>query len=164
MPNAAAGGEDTAQQTITMEVAEISVLNLSGSPGKLTVFPPQSAGQEPQNAIDGNTFIQYSSTVGFNQQRMLTVRWDLSDAAPTGCVLKLRAEPSGKPNEGSSSGEIILSQDNQTLISGIQSCATGIGAGDGARLFYTLTVIDASLLSPGETQTVTITLTLTDVS
>jgi len=95
---------------------------------------------------------------------MLTARWGLSDTAPAGCVLKLRAEPSGRSNEGKSSGEIILSQDNQTLLTGIRSCATGIGTGDGARLFYTLTVIDASLLLPGDTQTATITLTLTDVS
>ena len=164
MPCWTVRGEDVVKQTVTMSVAEISVLNVSGNPSRLTVLPPQTGGQKPQDATAGNTYIQYSSTVGVNQHRTLTARWGLFDTAPAGCALKLRADPSGKQNEGTSAGEIVLSPDTKTILTDIRSCATGTNSEDGARLFYILSVTDTSLLTPGDTTTATITLTLTDVS
>lgn len=158
------GGEDTAQHTVVMEVAEFSLLNVTGSPGKLTVTPHPNGGQGFQDTVDSSVNIQYSSTVGLNQRRSITARWGLSDSAPAGCLLKVLAVPSGRQNEGFSVGEIALSSENQILLSGIASCATGTGLTDGAVLIYTLKVVDASELVPGELKTASIFLTLTDVT
>jgi hypothetical protein len=157
-------GEETVQQRIVMEVAEISVLAVSGDPGKLTVIPPSSGGQGYQNAVDSSTSIQYSSTVRPNQYRALTVRWGMTGSAPAGCVLKLQAVSSGRLNEGNSTGEIILSLENQIILTGIGSCASGVGPDDGARLVYTLSVVDMTQLSPGESNSATVILTLSDIS
>lgn len=158
------GGEDTAQHTVVMQVAEFSLINVTGSPGKLTVTPHSNGGQGFQDSVDSSVNIQYSSTVGLNQHRTITARWGLSDSAPAGCLLKVLAVPSGRKNEGFSVGERVLSSENQILLSGIGSCATGTGLTDGAVLVYTLTVVDASELVPGELKTASIFLTLTDVT
>jgi len=147
-----------------MTVAEVCVLSISGNPGELIVAPPQSGGELPLDAVDENTFIRYSSTVAASQTRQITVKWGPSDSAPAGCLLNLKAQPSGKTNEGSGSGEITLSDAHQTLVSGIGSCATGTGGSDGARLIYRLAVDDEALLVQGETKTATVLFTLTDVS
>jgi len=158
------GREDTVSHRIVMEVSEFSLLNISGSPGRLTVTPHPDGEQGFQDAVDSSVNIHYTSTVGPGQKRSLTARWGSSDSAPEGCALKVLAVPSGRLNEGFSTGEVTLSSESQIIVSGIASCATGTGMTDGARLVYSLTVVNASELVPGELKTASILLTLTDVT
>jgi hypothetical protein len=158
------GGEDTAQHRIVMQVAEFSLLNVTGSPEELSVIPLHPGVRDFQYAVDSSVNLQYSSTVGLNQHRSITARWGLSDSAPAGCLFKILAVPSGRQNEGFSVGEKVITSENQILLSGIGSCATGTELTDGAVLVYTLTVVDASELVPGELKTASIFLTLTDVT
>lgn len=137
---------------------------MTGSPSELLITNAGSGGDNPLQATDDQSYIQYSSTVSPDTVRSMTVRWEENDAAPSGCALKLTAFPGQESNEGFSTGEIVLSSSPQTLLSNIGSCATGTGPSEGARLTFTLEVVDSSLLKAGERRTVNITFTLTDVS
>ncbi len=147
-----------------MRVAEICIIDVIGNPGELVVYPPSISIKNPKDATDTSTYIQYSSTVSENQGRTLTARWGEIDSAPSGCLLKLQAIPSGRTHEGNSAGEIVLSAMDQILLTGIKSCATGTGPTNGAKLRYTLTVDDPTYLIPGEKKDVTVIYTLTDTS
>ena len=156
--------EDTAEQTLSLRVSEICIVSVSGSPSELLITSAGSGGESPLQASDNQSYIQYSSTVSSDTIRSITVRWADNDAAPSGCILKLTAFPGNESYEGHSTGETVLSSSPQPLLSNIGSCATGTGPGEGARLNYTLRVVDSSLLKAGEQRNVNITFTLTDVS
>jgi hypothetical protein len=94
----------------------------------------------------------------------MTAVWGASDAAPTGCSLKLQATPSGGLNQGSSAGQITLSSTAQDLITAIKSCATGNAAANGAQLTYTLSVNTVTSLVASESKMATVTLTFTDAA
>jgi hypothetical protein len=147
-----------------MQVAEFSVLGVSGSPSKLTVSPPGMGGLDPLSGRDDSTFAHYTVVVKQSRTRVITVNWSMGDSAPTGCSLWIEALPSGRTNEGQSAGEFRLSDLPQTLIRSIGSCATGTSAESGARLKYTLKVDDPAMMISGSSTTATILLTIADES
>jgi len=154
-------GQDTASQTVTMRVSEICVIDVTGNPSTLVIYPPANGGDMPANPSDNSTFAQYTSVVEQGKTRSITAHWAAGDSAPSGCELRLIATPKGG-NQGSSAGEITLSTTPQSIVTGIGSCATGRGSSDGARLTYTLVITSVESLVAGEEKTVTVTLTLTD--
>jgi hypothetical protein len=154
----------TANQTVTMQVNAICVLAATGNPSTLTVTAPAAGGADPVAASDNATYAQYTSTVPSSQTRKLTAAWGAADAAPAGCSLKLTATPPGGGNRGSSAGQITLTSTAQDVVSGIGSCATGVGGTDGAQLAYSLAVTSVTSLVAGESKSATVTLTLTDAS
>jgi len=153
--------ESQVRQRIVLEVSAGGALGVSGNPRPLIIGPGAASGAF-LGAADGSTELHYSSTVGRGTRRVIVVQWESGDAAPAGCVLRLAAKPAGGGPEGSSGGEIILSGDPRVLIAGIGSCATGLRPGEGAALFYHLSVVNPALLSSGETKTATIIFTLMD--
>ena len=156
--------EDTVTQQVTMQVSEICLVGVSGNPQKLVIAGSENGGVDPLPSTDESTYVQYTSTVAAGVTRTLSIRWGDVDLAPAGCSLKLQAIPAGGANQGVSTGELTLSSSPQTLITNIGSCATGTGSMQGARLIYNLVVDDETQLIAGEAKSVTITLTLTDVS
>jgi hypothetical protein len=155
---------DTATQVVVMKVAEICVVDVSGSPELLMVSAPASGGENPQESSDSSTSVLYTSTVAAGTTRAITAAWGSSDSAPSGCVLKLRATPSGQTNEGNPAGEIQLSTTPQAIVLSIGSCATGNGDSSGAKLTYTLSAATVADLLHGESTSATVVLTLTDAS
>lgn len=153
--------ESQVRQRIVLEVSAGGALGVSGNPRPLIIGPGASGGA-PVEAVDGSTELHYSSTVGRETRRLIVVQWESRDAAPGGCALHLAAKPSGNGPEGSSAGEIVLSEDPQVLIAGIGSCATGLRPGGGATLFYRLSVVNPALLTSGETKSATVIFTLMD--
>jgi len=153
--------QDTASQTVTMQVREICVIDVTGNPSPLVIYPPADGGDMPANPSNDSTYAQYTSVVEQGKTRSITAHWAAGDSAPTGCELRLKATPAGG-NQGSSVGEITLSTTPQNIVTGIRSCATGRGSSDGAKLTYTLVITDVESLVAGEEKTVTVTLTLTD--
>lgn len=154
---------DSATATVTMQIDEIAVLNVTGNPGTLTIIAPGTGGATPSNPSDDSTYLQYTSTVP-SGVRQITAGWEASDTAPAGCSLKLEATPSGGTNEGSTAGQITVSSSQQAIITGIGSCATGTLGTDGAQLTYTLSLDTMTSLIANESQVVTITFILTDSS
>ena len=138
-------------------------MGVSGNPRPLIIGPGAAAGAFAE-AADISTELHYTSTVGRESRRMILAHWESGDGAPAGCALRLVAKPAGRGPEGSSAGEIVLSEGPQVIISGIGSCATGPQPGAGAKLFYRLSVINPALLAPGETKSVTVFFTLMDAA
>jgi len=151
-----------ASHRIVMEVAEVCIVDVSGNPGLLRVVPPGNPESEGQNALDDSVYLHYTSTVSAQKRRTITVRWQETDSSPAGCFLMLEALPSGQKNEGMPAGRVILSREEQILITGIESCATGTGQTQGARLVYRLVIRAADHLVPGERLAATVVFTLTD--
>jgi hypothetical protein len=103
----------------------------------------------------------YTSVVGASKTRSITAAWGGADKTPAGCSLKLVISEIAGLNEGTASAEITISSVAQNIITGIGSCATGVGIG-GAKLKYTLSVDTVTSLVAASSENVTITLTMTD--
>jgi hypothetical protein len=160
----AMGAADTKSHSVQMQVLEICVLRVTAAPSALVISAPTQGGENSPDATENSTYLQYTSTVAASKSRKITAAWGASDAAPAGCALKLTATPSGGTNQGSSAGQITMSNAAADIVTTIKSCATGIGASNGARLAYVLTVTDPTLLVAAESKTTTVTFTLTDAS
>ena len=154
---------DSDAHTVTMTVDSIAVLSLTGGNVTLTVEAPAQGGQTPSSVSSNTNYLQYTSTVPSAQARALTVAWGASDAAPGGCSLKIQATPTGG-SEGSTAGQVTITNSAQNVVTSVGSCATGTGGSDGAQLTYTLSVDDMSSLVAGESKQATVTYTLTDAS
>jgi hypothetical protein len=159
---ARASEKDISVHSITMGVAETCALNVNGNPGRLTINIPAAATESSQNTIYGDAYVRYSTISARNKYRTLAASLETPDSLPPGCSLKLQAIPSGKKNEGVGTGQIVLSTIPQAIITGIGSCATGVGATDGARLILTLCLDNAVKLRLDERKTATIILTFMD--
>jgi hypothetical protein len=152
----------TATQTVTMQIASISVLAMTGNPATLAVSAPAQGGATPANPSSNATYAQYTSTVATGVTRRLQANWGTTDAAPAGCSLLLTATPAALPNQGSTAGQITMSSTATNIVTGIGSCATGTGATNGAQMAYVLSINTMTSLVAGDNHTVTITITLTD--
>jgi hypothetical protein len=157
------GLESQVRQSIVLEISACGALGVSGNPRPL-IIGPGSAGGMPADAADDSTELRYTSAVGRGARRVIVAQWESGDAAPAGCSLRLTVKPAGTGAEGSSAGEILLSEGPQVVITGIGSCATGIQPGAGAKLFYRLSVENPALLSSGESKGVNVVFTLMDAS
>lgn len=153
---------DTASHTVTMTVNAIAVLDITGGNINLIIEAPGTGGQTPSNDTDTTCRLQYTTTVASSLTRTITVAWGGSDAAPAGTSLRVQVAPSGQTNEGSTAGQRTISSSAQTVITGIGSCATGTSGSSGALLTYTLSVDTMTSLVAGESQSATVTYTLTD--
>lgn len=151
--------DDTTTQTMDLNVNEIAVLDDTGDPGALTIVAPATGGQTPADVTDNSTYAQYTSVITTGQTRKLTAQ--ISVAAPAGTQLTLEASGlSG--TEGSAVAKATLGTVSAVdIVTGIGSCATGIGATDGAQLTYGLEVTDVTALvvTSGTAPVVTLTLT-----
>jgi hypothetical protein len=156
--------DDTANQTVQMNVDDICVIDVTGNPGTLTIVAPGTGGQDPPDDSDNTTYAQYTSVVPGSTRRVITAAWGGSDAAPSGTslLLEVTAVTAGCGSRVVSG--ITVSAVDQNIVTAIPSCATGTGGTDGAQLTYTLSVDDVSQLDSSDDQTATITLTLTDAS
>jgi len=161
---ASINAEDKATQHLVLKVSEVCIVGISGNPGNMEMKNPDSPGIDPSPVKDSTSFIHYTSTVPPGGVRNLTARWGPDSSAPSGCSLNLNAIPSGRSNEGISQGEIILSHIPQTIVSAIGSCVTGLGYGTGTQLEYTLCVQDILEMKAGESKSVSVVFTLTDIN
>ena len=151
-----------ANQTVSMQVAEMCMLQVNGNQRRLIVNPAGLKSESLQGENKSGIHIQYSCLVGRNKYRTLSARLESSADVPSGCSLKLHALPSSKKNEGMSTGQIILSDIPQALITDIGSCATGTGATDGALLIYSFSFDHRADLSLNENKPAVIILTFVE--
>jgi hypothetical protein len=154
--------QDAATQSVSMQVNEIVVIDVTGDPAQLVITAPTLGGDDPQDATDSSTYAQYTSVVASGLSRSLTVEWGASDSAPAGTSLLLTVTPQAGGNRGTTAGQKTISSSAETVVTGIGSCATGRGAGTGAQLAYLLQVDTVTSLEAGDSSSATITLTLTD--
>ena len=158
---------DTISLAIT--VSSIAAVQVTGTALQFSVDPPLSAGDLPVITETANdpTYIQYTSVVPTAQTRTIDVQSDT--AMPAGLKLNIRAgTPTGHGGLGTPvAGGIMIDSTytaatDQTLLSGITSCATGTGGTQGAPIYYTLAIDEATFanLTTDGAAAITITYTL----
>jgi hypothetical protein len=155
---------DTATQTVQLNVDDICLIDVTGDPPALAITAPAAGGQPPQGDSDNSTYAQYTSVVCSGTARAVTANWGAADAAPAGTQLSLEVTSLTAGCGSIVAGGVNMSSTAQNIVTGVGSCATGVGATDGAQLTYTLSVTDVTQLDACDDQTVTVTLTLTDAS
>ena len=138
---AAFTASDTAAHDVTMQVIEVVLIDLNSTAAiTLTTNAPAAGGDPVTGDTDATKLLQYTSLVGAAVTRNITANWGAADAA-----------------------QINLSNVGVNIITGIGSCATGVGV-NGAELTFTFSVDTVGSLVVGDNQTVTVTYTLTDAS
>ncbi len=154
---------DSTSHDVTMNVIEVVLIDLNDtSTIVLNTIAPAHGGENPTGDTDSSKLLQYTSLVPSTTTRNITAEWDTGDQAPAGTSLLLVAisVPAGC---GTAGAQITVDDTAQNIITNIGSCATGTGT-NGAELTYTFSIDDVSQLVVGDSETVTITLTLTDAS
>jgi hypothetical protein len=135
-----------------------------------TVGGAPAAGALPIIADLANapTYLQYTSVVGAAETRTIAVQADA--AVPPGLRLNIRAGiPTGNGGVGTPvAGGVVIDSTytgttDLTIITGIASCATGVSGTQGAPIYYTLAIDEATfddLDTTATTATITLTYTL----
>lgn len=151
---------DSASHDVTLQVNEIALIDLNDASAiTLTTNAPAAGGAGVLGDSDSSKLLQYTSLVASTVTRRITVNLSGS-AVPAGTLLYLEAT-SVPANCGTAGGQLTLSTTAANLISGIGSCATGVGA-NGAALTYTFHIDDVNQLVVGSTSSITVNFTLTD--
>lgn len=148
---------DSATQTINLKVQEIALLAIDGSDVSLDVVAPNAPGGAPAKASDSGTRLRYTSVVAKGQSRSIQAMVS-GGSVPSGTELRVTANAAGK-SRGAGKGAVTLSTNNQDIIGGIGSTATGSGS-NRAELTYDLVVVDAENLAV-TTPNLEVTFTLT---
>ena len=154
--------DDNASHDITLNVVDVCIIDLNSTATiTLNIVAPAQGGQNPVGETDSSKLLQYTSLTSLGNHRVIAANWAAMDSAPVGTSLRLEVTsvPAGC---GTAGAQITLSNTAQFLISSIGSCVTGTGS-NGARLLYTFNVDNVSQLVVGDTSTVTVIFTLSDV-
>ena len=109
----------------------------------LAVEAPTEAGVavDFSNATNDDVWINYSSIVGKSENSRVVTAKISTNAVPDGMLLKVTAAKdagSGDGTMGTSAGEVTLTSSDQKVVTGIGSCYTADGAGNGHNLQYAL--------------------------
>ena len=156
---------DTTDQSVTLNVDEIAVVDVSGQPGAMYITAPTTGGQNPLSDLDQTTSLTYTSTVASGSTRTITFQMGSSDVVPAGTTLGLGL---GAPQEGNQgtpgvqTSAIVITTSAQPVVTGIGSTATGTGTNKGCILGFTFFVNNVGNLVAGENKGITLTYTLTD--
>ncbi|MFW6029459.1 MAG: hypothetical protein ACOCRO_04315 [Halanaerobiales bacterium] len=164
---------DTATQTVSLHVDEMALLEIEG-PSSISLAvtaPNNNIGRAPngQNSFHssiGSMYLHYTSTVGMESSRSISVERGISDAIPAGTKLELgiKEMPTVFGNIGSKTTMYanLNNSGSQDIITGIGSCYTGDGSTDGPLFNYRFKVEDVSELVANDSSSITVTFTLTD--
>lgn len=166
---AIAGDTNIGSHSISIEIPEVALLDLEGTTA-ITLSPtsPTEAGApfDFSSAVSNSVWVNYSSIVIAGKSRMVTASIT-SGSVPSGLNLNVVAGTytgTGNGTMGNPSVKVTLSNTAQKVITGIGSCYTDNGSGNGHNLTYELELISDdkyNQLVEGNTS-VTITYTLTD--
>jgi len=154
--------------SIAITVNPIALIKVSGTALQFTVEEPGAAGDLPVITDTANdpTYIQYTSVVASGGTRTIDVQSDAK--MPAGLKLNIRAgTPTGHGGVGTPAAGGVMIDDaytattDETLISGITSCATGSGGTQGPAIYYTLSIEEKTFANLTTDGAAAITLTYT---
>ncbi len=125
-------------QSITIVIPEVQLVNAvdaTGNPGAVTlVLTSNVAGTKLQSGT-GTSYVQVSSIVAPGQTRRIQASYD---QIPGGTTLDvtgvLPSSSNGSGSFGASANTVTLSTTPQDIYTGIGSCYTATGPGDGYEL------------------------------
>ena len=153
------GATATAGHDVQMDVLEVAVIALNNTTLVTLTTIGGVAGADPTGSSDALKELRYTSLAG-GSTRQIQANYGATDVTPGGILLNLEATAGVAGCGTLVGGGVDLTAAAVAIITNISSCATGIAAG--AELTYTLVVDDVLSLVVGDTQTVTVTLTLTE--
>lgn len=133
----------------------------------INIIAPSEAGQVAQVGVSNNSkWINFTSAIppssGFRNVSASIV----SGNVPAGILLKLRVAPytgNGAGQLGSAINEIQLNNTLKTIISNIGGSFTGNGINNGFNLTYLIEISDYKLLDFNNSQTLSISFTLSEI-
>jgi len=148
---------DTESHDVQINVVEVAMLDLNNlTTVVLSTQDPANAGDAVSGSIDNAKRMFFTSLASGN--RTVDARISAGSApAGTGVSIVASNVPAGC---GTASAAVTLTGSDQSFITGIGSCHTGLAPG--ITLTYQLVITDETQLSAGDTGTVTVMLTLTD--
>lgn len=150
---------------INFTIGNIFVLDVDNAGAStdvgITISDPVNPGAQPAVAYTNNVnYLNYTSVVENAKTHKISAK--LTDTLPGVAIHVIATAPtSGYGSKGTSGGLLTLSKTDQTVISAIGSCWTGIGGSDGALLTYSITFDDANfanLLKANPVEVVTYTI------
>ncbi len=143
----AVNAANSANQTVTFEVAAIDELSVSGNPGALTVNTA-TAGSQPDAVTDATTTYALTTNAGTDARKITAV---LDTAMPANTTLTVTL---GAPTGGSSPGAVTLTNAAADVVTGVDSVAeSGLG------ISYNFSATVAAGVVASASKTVTFTLT-----
>jgi hypothetical protein len=160
---AAFAATSTINHDVTLSIPEVVLIGLNnGGVITLTVVAPGTAGNPPTGQTNASKWLNYSTCNATGTNRIITVNWGGTDAAPAGTSLRVQAT-SVTAGCGTAGAAVTISAVAQNIVTAIPSCVTGTGA-NGANLTYTLVVATPASLRSGDNHLVTVTYTITAAS
>jgi len=160
--------QNESSKTTTFKLKEIALLNIE--PNNTTVVlnlnSPDFAGEKVKMITANNsTWVNFTSAVSKDSSpRDLSIKIEDGNV-PAGLRLKLNTSSysgRGKGMLGQQSGTITLNQSLQTIVSNIGGAFTGSGINNGYKLVYFLEIHDYKLLDMGNSEVLSISLTISD--
>lgn len=147
---------------------EIAILDIepNNSTVTLNLDSPLNSGEKVRVVTaNNNKWINFSSAISNNSsKRNLSIKIEDGEV-PTGVHLKLNTSNYsgiGNGELGLANSNITLNKTSQVIISNIGGAYTGNGVNNGYKLTYSLEIYDYKLLDMDNSETLTISLTLTD--
>jgi len=161
--------------TVTIEIPEVALLDIESTTSNaisLKATAPTEAGEKVEfNQTNSDLWINYSSIVGKESTREVSVQIT-EGGVPDGLELSVIAREDANKGEGTTGSvakDAIVLNDKKaaTIIKGVGSAYTGNGANKGHNLTYKIAQSkdkdSYSKLSFEQSQTITITYTLSDI-
>ncbi len=155
--------QTTGTVTAGVNLPLVALLDIEPVGGITLAFtaPSEAGAILGSSATDNTKWINVSSAVSSGLTRRITAR--ISSTLPSGFQLRVQAAnaSTGAGTRGTSSGAVLLTNVDQTIVNGIAGAYTLSGSGNGYNLTYSLSIQSYSLLKSG-TSTVTVVYTLQD--
>lgn len=128
----------TVDEVATLQIVDAAAASLSSISFHLTA--PNSAGAAVANVASQSIYLQYTSVKGATPDDVRKVTLDVASGTfPDGITLNVDAIANGNGNVGN--GQSLILSNTVTsgdIVTGIGSCYTGTGAGDGTEITYSL--------------------------
>lgn len=160
--------QDDDDTEVSFKLKEIATLNIAPNNTVVTLNldASNSPGEKVKIVVANNTkWINFTSAISDSSSpRNLSVKIDDGEV-PSGLYLKLEIANytgNGKGQLGTPSKTITLNKSSQTIISNIGAAYTGNGINNGFELTYYLEIYNYKLLDMNNSETLSISLTLTD--
>jgi hypothetical protein len=157
-----------AKKMATFSLSEVAILDIepNNSAIILNLGAPNNSGERVRIITTNNKkWINFSSALApSSSPRNVSIKIE-DGSVPSGLYLKLKTsnyQGNGRGQLGNSTREITLNKTSQNIISNIGGAFTGNGINNGFELSYFLEIYDYKLLDFDKSETLTISLTLTD--
>jgi len=162
-----AQGQGSARHSVCVVIPAFAVLDVepSNTPITLQLQTPTEAGSAlDADQVDGSKWLNYTSAISVGGNSRSITAQITSGSLPEGIRLTLQASNSagGGGATGATTGIINLSNNPQTIISGIGRSYTGMGTGSGHQLIYGLSIVDYTKLDADANQNVQVIFTITE--